>query len=80
MIFRNGFSLSILRYHEIVTGNNELTSKITCLDGGKPLTKWNSINVTGYKNSLFSPNIDKNKTSVESSFKQSFIENYTTWI
>ena len=58
------------RYHEIVTGNNELTAKITCLDGDKPLTKWNSINLTGYKNSLFSPNIDKNKTSAESSFKQ----------
>ena len=58
------------RYHEIVTGNNELTAKITCLDGDKPLTKWNSINLTGYKNSLFSPNIDKNKTSAESSFNQ----------
>ena len=57
------------RYHEIVTGNNELTAKITCLDGDKPLTKWNSINLIGYNNSLFSPNIDKNKTSAESSFK-----------
>ncbi|HEY9485414.1 MAG TPA: hypothetical protein VIQ04_02130, partial [Nitrososphaeraceae archaeon] len=57
------------RYHEIVTGNNELTSKITCLDGEKPLTKWNSINLIGYNNSLFLPNIDKNKTSSESSFK-----------
>src|SRR6187200_1542263 len=35
-------------YHEIVAGNNELTSKITCLDVGKSLTKWNSINLTGY--------------------------------
>ena len=41
-------------YHEIIEGSNELTSKITCLDGNKPLTKWNSINVTGYT-SLFTP-------------------------
>ncbi|MGI0051918.1 MAG: hypothetical protein ACRD8K_09290, partial [Nitrososphaeraceae archaeon] len=58
------------RYHEIVTGNNELTAKITCLGGDKPLTKWNSINLIGYNNSLFSPNTDKNKTSAETSFKQ----------
>ena len=34
-------------YHEIVEGENELTSKITCIDRTKPLTKWNSINITG---------------------------------
>jgi len=34
-------------YHEIIEGENPLTSKITCIDGNKPLTKWNSINVTG---------------------------------
>src|SRR5918994_1984956 len=58
-------------YHEIIAGNNELTSKITCLDGSKSLTKWNSINVTGYsKNSSLSPVIQKNTTSLASTSKQ----------
>src|ERR671911_94433 len=58
-------------YHEIIAGNNELTSKITCLDGIKSLTKWNSINVTGYsKNSSLSPVIQKNTTSLASTSKQ----------
>jgi hypothetical protein len=58
-------------YHEIIAGNNELTSKITCLDGSKSLTKWNSINVTGYsKNSSLLPVIQKNTTSLESTSKQ----------
>src|ERR671910_41770 len=58
-------------YHEIIAGNNELTSKITCLDGSKSLTKWNSINVTGYsKNSSLSPVIQKNTTSLTSTSKQ----------
>ena len=58
-------------YHEIIAGNNELTSKITCLDGSKSLTKWNSINVTGYsKNSSLLPVIQKNTTSLESTSKK----------
>ncbi len=58
-------------YHEIIAGNNELTSKITCLDGSKSLTKWNSINVTGYsKNSSLLPVIQKNTTSLGSTSKQ----------
>ena len=58
-------------YHKIIAGNNELTSKITCLDGSKPLTKWNSINVTGYlKTSSLLPIIQNNTTSLESSSKQ----------
>src|ERR671910_720845 len=58
-------------YHEIIAGNNELTSKITCLDVSKSLTKWNSINVTGYsKNSSLSPVIQKNTTSLTSTSKQ----------
>jgi hypothetical protein len=36
------------RYHNIVEGSNELTSKITCLDQGQnPSSKFYSINVTG---------------------------------
>src|SRR5688500_10155399 len=59
------------RYHEIIAGNNELTSKITCLDGSKPLTKWNSINVTGYpNNSSLLSDIQQNTTSLESKSKQ----------
>src|SRR5215204_6487369 len=58
-------------YHEIVVGNNELTSKITCLDGSKSLTKWNSINVTGYsQNSSSLPVVHKNTTSLASTSKQ----------
>ena len=58
-------------YHEIIAGNNELTSKITCLDGSKPLTKWNSINVTGYpNNSSLLSDIQQNTTSLESISKQ----------
>src|SRR5215208_3400144 len=58
-------------YHEIVVGNNELTSKITCLDGSKSLTKWNSINVTGYsQNSSSLPVVHKNTTSLASASKQ----------
>src|SRR5215203_4311930 len=58
-------------YHEIVAGNNELTSKITCLDGSKSLTKWNSINVTGYsQNSSSLPVVHKNTTSLASTSKQ----------
>src|SRR5687768_2693877 len=58
-------------YHEIIAGNNELTSKITCLDGSKSLTKWNSINVTGYSNnSSLLPVIQKNTTSLGSTSKQ----------
>ena len=58
-------------YHEIIAGNNELTSKITCFDGIKSLTKWNSINVTGYsKNSSLLPVTQKNATSLESTSKQ----------
>ncbi len=53
-------------YHEIIEGNNELTSKITCLDGNKPLTKWNSINVTGYTHDSKSLSvINQNTTSAE---------------
>ena len=38
------------RYHNIVEGSNELTSKITCLDQGQnPSSKFYSINVTGTK-------------------------------
>src|SRR5688572_23147482 len=54
-------------YHEIIAGNNELTSKITCLGGSKSLTKWNSINVTG---SSLLPVIQKNTTSLGSTSKQ----------
>ncbi|MDW0150205.1 MAG: hypothetical protein QOK89_07455, partial [Nitrososphaeraceae archaeon] len=58
-------------YHEIIAGNNELTSKITCLDGSKSLTKWNSINVTGYsKNSSLLSVLQKNTTSLGSTSKQ----------
>ncbi|MGH9980749.1 MAG: hypothetical protein ACRD6U_04245, partial [Nitrososphaeraceae archaeon] len=58
-------------YHEIIAGNNELTSKITCLDESKPLTKWNSINVTGYpNNSSLLSDIQQNTTSLESISKQ----------
>ncbi len=58
-------------YHEIIAGNNELTSKITCLDGSKPLTKWNSINVTGYpNNSSLLSDIQQDTTSLESISKQ----------
>ncbi|MGE5862646.1 MAG: hypothetical protein ACM31H_02640, partial [Nitrososphaerales archaeon] len=53
-------------YHEIIEGSNELTSKITCLDGNKPLTKWNSINVTGYTLGSTSLSISsENTTSVD---------------
>ncbi|MGE0243246.1 MAG: hypothetical protein AB7F53_05005, partial [Nitrososphaeraceae archaeon] len=49
------------KYHEIAEGINELTSKITCLDGNKPLTKWYSINVTGYTPDGTSlPSLNKN--------------------
>jgi hypothetical protein len=63
-------------YHEIIEGENELTSKITCLDENKPLTKWNSINVTGSTTesmplSNFSrPNTSFTITSTESKDKQ----------
>ncbi len=58
-------------YHKIIAGNNELTSKITCLDGSKPLTKWNSINVTGYlQTSSLLRSTQNNTTSLESSSKQ----------
>ena len=63
-------------YHEIIEGENELTSKITCLDENKPLTKWNSINVTGSTTesmplSNFSrPNTSFTMTSTESKDKQ----------
>ncbi|HSL14347.1 MAG TPA: hypothetical protein VK882_08840, partial [Nitrososphaeraceae archaeon] len=58
-------------YHEIIAGKNELTSKITCLDGSKPLTKWNSINVTGYsKNTSLLPITQENTTSFESTSKK----------
>ncbi|HEX2407800.1 MAG TPA: hypothetical protein VHJ38_11420, partial [Nitrososphaeraceae archaeon] len=58
-------------YHEIIEGNNELTSKITCLDGNKPLTKWNSINVTGYTLDSTSLSISsQNTTSTQSAYNQ----------
>src|SRR5215204_3607150 len=63
-------------YHEIVAGNNELTSKITCLDGSKSLTKWNSINITGYsQNSSSLPVVHKNTTSLASTSKQLPLQN-----
>src|SRR5215218_9933346 len=59
------------KYHEIIEGENELTSKITCLDGNKPLTKWNSLNVTGYKPDSTSLSIiNQNTTSIESTDQQ----------
>ena len=62
-------------YHEIIEGENELTSKITCLDENKPLTKWNSINVTGSTTesmplSNFRLNTSITITSTESKDKQ----------
>ncbi len=55
------------KYHKINEGENELTSKITCLVGNKPLTKWNSLNVTGYNPDSTSLSIfNQNTTSVES--------------
>ncbi|HEX5187308.1 MAG TPA: hypothetical protein VFV86_10505 [Nitrososphaeraceae archaeon] len=55
------------KYHEIVEGTNELTSKITCLDGNKPLTKWYSINVTGYTlDGTSIPSLDKKTTELNS--------------
>src|SRR5215210_4420878 len=63
-------------YHEIIAGNNELTSKITCLDGSKSLTKWNSINITGYsQNSSSLPVVHKNTTSLASTSKQLPLQN-----
>ena len=53
------------KYHEIIEGENELTSKITCLVGNKPLTKWNSLNITGYNpDSTSLSYIKPNTTSV----------------
>ena len=37
-------------YHQIATGQNELTSKISCFDEYNQGSKWNSINVTGVDN------------------------------
>ncbi|MDF2737382.1 MAG: hypothetical protein K0S93_1239, partial [Nitrososphaeraceae archaeon] len=55
------------KYHEIIEGENELTSKITCLVDNKPLTKWNSLNVTGYNPDSRSLSIsNQNTTSVKS--------------
>ena len=57
------------KYHEIVEGTNELTSKITCLDGNKPLTKWYSINVTGYTlDGTSIPSLNKKTTGLNSSY------------
>jgi hypothetical protein len=40
------------KYHEIIEGQNELTSKITCVNGAaNASTKYYSINVTGVKKS-----------------------------
>src|SRR5918993_227819 len=59
------------KYHEIIEGENELTSKITCLVGNKPLTKWNSLNVTGYNPDSTSLSfIKQNTTSVKSTDEQ----------
>jgi hypothetical protein len=59
------------KYHEIIEGDNELTSKITCLDGNKPLTKWNSLNLTGYNpDSESLSTINQNNTSIESTDNQ----------
>jgi hypothetical protein len=59
------------KYHEIIEGENELTSKITCLVGNKPLTKWNSLNVTGYNPDSTSLSfIKQNTTSVKSTDDQ----------
>lgn len=41
-------------YHLIKNGTNNLTSKISCVDGPTSLTKWYSVNVTGV-NGLPSP-------------------------
>src|SRR5919107_682541 len=55
------------KYHEIIEGENELTSKITCLVGNKPFTKWNSLNVTGYNPDSTSLSIiNQNTTSAKS--------------
>ena len=62
-------------YHQIIEGNNELTSKITCLDGNKPLTKWYSINVTGYTSlatSSLSISRQNTTTSIESTDNRHF--------
>ncbi|HET7643075.1 MAG TPA: hypothetical protein VFK40_06175, partial [Nitrososphaeraceae archaeon] len=56
------------KYHEIVEGINELTSKITCLDENKPLTKWYSINVTGYAlDGKSLPSLNNKTTELKSS-------------
>ena len=49
-------------YHEIVSGTNELTSKISCLASPTNLTKWYSINVTGIEGLISSRN-DSSKSS-----------------
>src|SRR5215208_1006193 len=67
------------KYHEIIEGENELTSKITCLDGNKPLTKWNSLNVTGYKPDSASLSIiNQNTTSLQLSNATTTVEKNTT--
>jgi hypothetical protein len=38
-------------YHPIKNGTNNLTSKISCVDGPTPLTKWSSINLMGVNSS-----------------------------
>jgi hypothetical protein len=38
-------------YHLIQNGTNNLTSKISCINGSTNLTKWNSINLTGVSSS-----------------------------
>ncbi|HET8793420.1 MAG TPA: hypothetical protein VFM31_06485 [Nitrososphaeraceae archaeon] len=56
------------KYHEIVEGINELTSKITCLNENKPLTKWYSINVTGYAlDGKSLPSLNNKTTELKSS-------------
>jgi RTX calcium-binding nonapeptide repeat (4 copies) len=54
------------KYHLIVPGPNELTAKITCLESNtnKPISRWNSINVTGVtQNQILDENI-KTPTTV----------------
>ncbi len=38
-------------YHRIENGTNNLTSKISCVDGPTNLTKWNSVNLIGVNSS-----------------------------
>jgi hypothetical protein len=50
-------------YHQIMEGNNDLTSKIMCVDdNGQSGTKWYSINLIGISNPSMVESIQRNNT------------------